>query len=321
MTVLLTLGDVQFQDMEIPENLVVGGAQRIVLHKLVGGARVIDTLGADPDPLVWSGMFLGSNALQRALTLQRMRDAGQAVQLSFSQYAFQVVIAHFAADFQAEYRIPYRLTCEVQADYTGKATLSATAGIDSLINGDLSTANSLTSAIGNSSLSSAMASVSSAVSAVSSFASAAQSTIKGVLAPINAMRVQVKTLIAAGENTLQNVTTLGGILPNNPIAQNVARLTGQVNTMLAQPQLTQLDSVLSRMSFNVSSVNASTKSISVMSGNLFDQAAKLYHNVEGWSLLSQANPQLGGDPNITAPTTIAVPPLNSSNNTGGVPNV
>ncbi len=319
--VTLTLGDFQFQNMEVPANIIVAAGQRAVMHKLIGGARVIDTMGPDPGPLSWSGMLLGSQALARALALKQMSDAGKQVRLSFSQFSFWVVITQCALDFEAEFRIPYQIICEIAADAAVPQGDGAAPGIDSLISGDMSAASGLTSAIGNSTLSGVFATLQGAVSAVSSFATAAQSTLNSVLTPLAAVQQQVKTLISAGENTLQNVSTLGGILPNNPIAQNVAKLSGQINAAVNQPKLLQLNGVLSRIGTNISALNTSGHTVTVMTGNLFDEAAKLYKNVEGWSLLSQANPQLGGDPKITAPTTLVVPPFNPTNANGGIPNV
>lgn len=311
--VTLSLGNFTFQDLEVPESIAVGGAQRTVTHRMVGGARIIDVLGADPDAIGWSGYLLGSNALSRALSLKQMMEAGKSIPLSFSQYAFTVVITHFQATFEAAFRIPYRLTCEIAAQ---QQPGSGTPSVDSLVSGDMSMASGLTSSIGNSGLSGSFSSLQSAISSVSSFASATKAQINSVLVPLAAMQTQVKTLIAAGENTLASVTTVGGILPNNPISQSVAKLSNQVNTMIAQPQLVQLGSVLSRLSANVQSSNSSANTVSVMSGNLFDQAAKQYGDATGWATLVQANPQLNGDPFINGPTSLTVPPYNPS--TGGI---
>ena len=41
------LGGIVFQDFKIPERINFGGAQRLVVHKLVGGNRTVDALGSD----------------------------------------------------------------------------------------------------------------------------------------------------------------------------------------------------------------------------------------------------------------------------------
>ncbi|MGR5432332.1 hypothetical protein ACPV56_20560, partial [Vibrio astriarenae] len=91
-----------------------------------------------------------------------------------------------------------------------------------LISGDLGIASGLMSTVSGLGLDSAFSTMQSAIQGVSSFANAAQSTLNGVLQPIAAFRTQAQTLIAQTNNTLLNVTTLGGILPNNPISTQVS---------------------------------------------------------------------------------------------------
>ena len=41
------LGPIALQGFEVPESITIGGAQRLAIHRLPGGARVIDALGPD----------------------------------------------------------------------------------------------------------------------------------------------------------------------------------------------------------------------------------------------------------------------------------
>jgi hypothetical protein len=165
-----------------------------------------------------------------------------------------------------------------------------------------------------------MGTLTGAISAISSFATATKATLNTVLAPLAQAQAQVKTLIAVGENTLQSVTTVGGLLPNNPIAQQVSRLSGQLNAMTNQPQLITLSGVLSRVSTNIGQLGSASKTITVVGGNLFDVAAKYYKDATGWVAISRANPSLKGDPNITGTQTIALPPTNTAASSDGVAN-
>jgi hypothetical protein len=293
---------VTFQNYEIPEHIAVRTEHRAVVHRLVGGARVVDMLGADHAPIHWSGWFVGSTALDRALTLKSMHDDGLPLTLSWSEFLYKVVITEFEAEFQREYQIPYRISCTV------------VPGVDELINTDLSTATSLSSNFP--SLAAPMATLNSAISSVSSFAQAAKSTINGVLQPLNAVRSQVQVLISSTENTLMSVTTLGGILPSNPLSRQVANISTQINAMQNQAALVQLNSVLGRMGSNLGQINSGTKSVQVGGGNLFDLASKFYGKVSGWTALQKANPQLGSDTNISGNQTITIPPY--TGDSGGV---
>lgn len=319
MAVVLQLGDFQFAEYEVPERITMTTAIRTVVHKMVGGARAVNMMGYDPAPLEWSGMLLGDNALSRARTLKQMALAQKMVTLTFSEYSYAVVVTEFVEDFQREYEIYYRLRCEIVADNAAQGP-GASAGIDTLIGADISTANGICSSIGNAGLTSSMGTLTTAVSAVSSFATAAKSTLQTVLTPLAQVQAQVSTLIAAGENTLQSVSTVGGLVPNNPIAQQVSKLSAQVNTMTQQPQLLNLKGVLSRISTNIGTIGSASKSITVVGGNLYDVAAKYYKDATGWVAISRANPALGGDPQINGTQTIALPPTNNAASADGVAN-
>ena len=67
--IALLLGPVAFQDFELPANIGFGGEQRLAVHCLPGGARVIDVLGRDDAEITFSGIFSGSDATLRARTL------------------------------------------------------------------------------------------------------------------------------------------------------------------------------------------------------------------------------------------------------------
>ena len=72
----LTLGPVAFAGFEIPSSITLGGRQRLAIHKLPGGLRIIDALGPDPADLAWSGIFTGPDAADRARLLDAMRVGG-----------------------------------------------------------------------------------------------------------------------------------------------------------------------------------------------------------------------------------------------------
>jgi hypothetical protein len=314
MSTSLSLGDVLFADLEIPEHMPFGGEQRLVVQELVGGTRIIDAMGRSDMPLEWSGWFMGENALSRAKYLDAQRIAGVSLPLVWSEFFYDVVIRRFEADFQREWMIPYRIVCEVVKDHSQPQTSLAGPSINDLIATDLSSANLLTGQIGNSTLTGLMGTVNSAISAVSNFASATASTINSVLQPVNAVQQQVATLIASSANTMLNVTTLGGILPNNPISQSVANIAAQVTAYQQSPLLYNLQSVMGRMSTNLGSVNGATQQVTMAGGNLFDLAAKVYGNAEAWTGIAKANGV--SDPVVQGVQTIKIPV--TPDNSGGL---
>ena len=57
--VALVLGPVLFREFEVPARINFGGRQRVVVHALPGGARVIDVLGRDDAQISFAGIFSG----------------------------------------------------------------------------------------------------------------------------------------------------------------------------------------------------------------------------------------------------------------------
>ncbi len=311
---ILTLGDFEFSRLEIPEKIPFGGEQHLVVHELVGGIRVIDAMGRQDAPLEWSGLFMGQNALERARYLDGLRIAGKSLVLTWDEFLYEVVIASFKADFERFYQVPYRISCTVLQDLSIPVTTIADPGIDDLIGDDMNTANGLGDLIGDGPLSSLLGTLDSAIKQVSSFANAVQSTINSVLTPLAAVQSRVQILIGSVGNVIGNVTTLGGILPNNPIAQQAAKLTAQATAMTQLPQLYNLQSVLGRMGGNLGSIGKSTNTITAAGGNLYGMAAQAYNDATAWTTLARANKLT--DPQLTGVNTIVVPPV--PDNSGGV---
>ncbi len=157
----LKLGDFVFQETEIPEKISFGGEQKLAVHRLVGGGRVVDAMGRDDAALEWSGLFLGEQALERARHLDNLRIAGAPVALSWHELAYQVVIRSFHAPFERFYKIPYTIVCEVVEDKSKPLAPAAAPAppVPDLIAEDLRKAKALASKIGNQALSQAVAKI------------------------------------------------------------------------------------------------------------------------------------------------------------------
>ena len=204
----------------------------------------------------------------------------------------------------------------VLADLSQPVTTITTAGVDEWITNDMTTANALGVSIGDSQLTGYLATLDSTIKSVSSFATAANSTINGVLAPLAVVYARVKVLTSSVGNVVSNVTTLGGILPSNPISQQAISLMGQVNAMTQLPRLYNLQSVLGRMGGNLGSVGTSGASLSTAGGNLYQIASKTYGDAMAWTGLAKANSLT--DPTISGVKTLTIPALPDSS--GGVLN-
>lgn len=115
---VLTLGDIAFTDFSVPSRMNYGGKQTLVVHKFPGGARTIDAMGPDPNPITWSGILLGVGAAATRQAIEAMRDAGQVVDLAWGENAYSVLVEECTFDGQdgstGPVRIDYRITCTVQ---------------------------------------------------------------------------------------------------------------------------------------------------------------------------------------------------------------
>ena len=110
----LILGPVLFLGHEVPARIRVGGRQTSSIHRLPGGGRIIDTMGPDDGAISWTGYFTGRFAASRARVVDAIRRNGDAVGLSFGDYAFDVIVTSFDYDIQDRGAvISYRLRAEI----------------------------------------------------------------------------------------------------------------------------------------------------------------------------------------------------------------
>lgn len=313
----LKLGSFVFADMEIPEKVPFGGRQSLAAHDMIGGGRVVDAMGAFEESITWSGLFRGPQAMARASELDQFRIAGKPLPLTWWDRRFTVVIETFKADFQRFYLVPYSITCMVVKNEARTPGAATGPSADSQIRADMATASGLATTVNDGGLTATMTTLQSAVSSVSDFAKATQTTINGVLQPLAAVQAQVKTLIASTGNLLTNVATVGGVLPNNPIARQVAALNGQVAAMSSAPALYNLQAVLGRMGSNLAAAPGATKIVTTAGGSLFSIAAQQYGDATAWSKIAAANNTT--DPQISGLATMKIPPA-ASGVVGGVLN-
>lgn len=136
--IMVTLGGVAFRDFEVPQAIEFGGSQRLAVHELVGGGRVIDTLGAAAGIIRFGGTFSGPDAEARAQLLDAARMAGAILPLAWSGFAFEVVIADFVAVYEKPWWIPFSIELvEAQNMVTAVPDALAQAGLDLVSAGGL----------------------------------------------------------------------------------------------------------------------------------------------------------------------------------------
>ena len=137
----LSLAGIVFDDFSTPRRMPFGGNQAMVVHKLPGGSRVIDTLGPDEDDIIWEGKFFGDNAYATALALDAIRQAGDVVPLIWGGTYRSVIIATFRP---AVIRIPmwveYSISCTVYSNPALGNLSTGSVSLDGLVGADMTTA-------------------------------------------------------------------------------------------------------------------------------------------------------------------------------------
>jgi hypothetical protein len=299
----LIVGDVEFVGLEVPESATPGaGKQQAVVHKLVGGKRIVDVLGVDYDNLSWNGWFLGATAGERVSALETMRDTGQAVNFSLDDYNFSVVVVGFTPRYEFKYRRSYSIELLVIERLDAPVRVNALSGaLDALINSDVGESLGLASIINVSAVTSAIGSVQSAVSQVQDFANATVQTIQTVIRPIVAAQQIVQSMISQVAASVNDITSLGGLIPGNPVSNAANNLLRQANSLTQLAPLYQMQSVLGRLQKNVLSGPLANGTVSVTTGNTSLQrlSADQYGDQSQWTKVAAVN-------NLTDPSIVDI---------------
>jgi hypothetical protein len=168
MNNFIFLGDFLFQAFEIPEQINIGGSQKLYVHELIGGQRRVDAMGRSDDDLTWTGWFFGELALERALYLDYLRTQGNQLTFQYSQLKYNVVIKEFKCEFQRTSKLPYSITLTVVQDLTTPVTFAIPTDLSQIVNDALIEANQLALLINDGGINAAMAIFNASINAVPS---------------------------------------------------------------------------------------------------------------------------------------------------------
>jgi hypothetical protein len=135
----LLLGPVLFRDYELPEWIGWGGRQRLAVHRLPGGRRVIDAMGRDDAAISWSGVFSGEDGAMRARLLDLMRAEGSAWPLNWGSFLYSVVVSGLSVRYERSNWLPYRIECTVLRDELA-AFVDEAVPVAAMVAGDLALA-------------------------------------------------------------------------------------------------------------------------------------------------------------------------------------
>lgn len=134
----IQIGSISLQGFEIPTSVRFGGRQRLAVHNLSGGRRLVERLGPDDGEVAFQGTFSGPNAEARVRAFDNLRLSGATVWLTWETFRRRVVVKSFIAEYHSPWWIPYKVSCVV-AHQAGVAA-APTASLLSLISSDLGNA-------------------------------------------------------------------------------------------------------------------------------------------------------------------------------------
>ncbi|QIY81511.1 hypothetical protein [Chromobacterium violaceum] len=307
----VAVGSFEFQGLEVPESISIGAKQQTVVHKLTGGKRIVDVLGVDYDAISWKGWLLGPDAGNRAKALEALRDAGEAVVFVLEDYHFNVLVDSFAIEFTHRYRRQYSIGLTVvgraDAKPAGAGGGALSGSLDALLGSDVGKALGLANVINVQAVTDAVASVQSAVSSVQSIANATVATVQTVIRPIVAAGQVVNAVIGQVGGAIQDITTLGGLIPGNPVSRAANNHIRQVQAYSQLPALYELQSVLGRIEKHVLTgpLANGTASVVTSNTNLQALASQAYGDQSQWPRIAAANGM--NDPKVTGVQTVVIP--------------
>ena len=247
MTAILTLGNLVFQDFEVPDTIRIGGDQALVVHKLPGGARTIDAMGADDADIPWSGRFRGKQAEARARILEGYRKTGQVLLLRWSTYRYKVIVQSFKAEYQQPFEIPYSVNCTVISDES-TPVLTGIPGIDELIGSDLGRALGLSDSLGVAAIGTALTTAQQAINAITTLRNAPAATLSDIAGTLGAAQQAVGAAVGTATAV---VTSSAAVTAGGDPAGMAASLTNQSSAFGQLSQLYQLGGTVSRMTKNL----------------------------------------------------------------------
>lgn len=304
----LILGDFEFTLSEVPAELPLGGEQMLHVTKNIGGKRHIRTTGRDDSAIEWHGLFIGSTAFSRMRYLDGLRVAGKALLLTYAELRYTVVIKSFKATYLRDNRIKYSISLEVLEDTGSQVNVLVEPSIDGMASNeiegiyqriDMSTFDTTQEVtddmVQDTPLSGFINQVNVAIKSVSGFAKATQAQIDSVLLPIQQARQRVDILIAAVNNTIGNITNLGGLADE---VEAIKRTMGNgINLFHINTNLGRLQKLLTDVTRPVKTIRTSA--------NLYQVAVEQYGDATRWTDIAKANNLT--DPMLSDLTTLKIP--------------
>jgi hypothetical protein len=248
---IMSLGGFTFSGWGVPERVNGGGRQRVAIHRLIGGARVIDAMGWDADQLRFGGRMRGAAASVSVRLLETLARVGVPVVFSYWTNRYQVIVSRFSWQFERYYEIGYDLTLEVLADLTQDAWQAATSSLDDLFNADLALVTSVGSTLV--ALGSGLTNISATQSEVGPLQNAAPVAVIPLTAAVETASASLRSAQASLDAALP-AGAPGQVVPGGDPAELVVALLAQAADCQQLAATVQAAAILERMQTNLTTV-------------------------------------------------------------------
>ena len=249
---LLILGGFVFPPgtFAIPETINGGGKQKLITHKLIGGQRIIQPMGFDPEKITWKGRFRSATAVVFVRLLETLARSGKPVVFAYYLNRYVVYVEEFKWEFDKFYEIRYTISLEVQVDLTQVAVGRALASLESLFNASSALLSSIVSLLPD--LNVALAAVTTAKFALGSLNGASAAGIATLAAPLAGLAAATGALGAAF-GTGAAAGPMGGVVAGGNPASMATGLTNQASAFQGQANCVQCGAVTGNMQTNLAS--------------------------------------------------------------------
>ncbi len=193
----VVLGPLELTGLEVPDAYDRAGTMQPVVHRLIGGGRVVQLLGPDPGRRRLQGFFTGPQATERAQILEAMRDSGNRISLTIGVWQEFVVLTSVVLRYSAQGSIVQYLL-EAEPLPGGAAGLVATAAaVLASIGTQLAFATDDAALVGSTAAMSGLASATLAVTSAQSSMSTPNVDLTSVSAALAATTAASETSMAA----------------------------------------------------------------------------------------------------------------------------
>src|ERR1700677_1932908 len=121
---------VAFTDEESPEEFETALKRMQSITTYIGGTRIAQDMGPDPNPITIKGQLFAGNVALRVGQLFALWGAGQTCTLSYLTNKYSILIKSFKPKWLHRWRCEYELIVSILADLAGQYNQTPPQGVD-----------------------------------------------------------------------------------------------------------------------------------------------------------------------------------------------